>query len=121
MTDSRDDNDLIAIQQSEQFDRLSEQAKQLVQLLIQGQTVFEQSLATQITTITNLHQTTETNMKQHFDYNQAQVLQAIADRQAQAQMQEDKRKEDLILQHLSFPTLDIGYESIDPAHAKTFN
>ncbi|KAH9220710.1 hypothetical protein DL95DRAFT_477881, partial [Leptodontidium sp. 2 PMI_412] len=94
---------------------------QLVQLLIQGQTVFEQSLATQITTITNLHQTTETNMKQHFDYNQAQVLQAIANRQAQAQMQEDKRKEDLILQHLSFPTLDVRYESIDPAHARTFN
>ncbi|KAH6721901.1 hypothetical protein BKA61DRAFT_700906 [Leptodontidium sp. MPI-SDFR-AT-0119] len=117
----KDDNDLIAIQQSEQFDHLSEQAQQLIQLLIQGQNVFEQSLAAQTTTITNLHQTTETNMKQHFDHSQAQVLQAIADSQAQAQMQENKRKEDLILQHLSFPTLDIRYESIDPAHARTFN
>ncbi|KAG4428862.1 hypothetical protein IFR05_015654 [Cadophora sp. M221] len=49
------------------------------------------------------------------------VLKSIADRHAQAQMQEDQRKEDLILQHLSFPTLIVRYESIDPAHAKTFN
>ncbi|KAH7357079.1 hypothetical protein BKA65DRAFT_220909 [Rhexocercosporidium sp. MPI-PUGE-AT-0058] len=117
----KDDNDLVAIQNSELFDRLDQQGQQLVRLLIHGQNVFEQSLAEQTTTISKLQQTTETNIKQHFDHGHAQFLQAVVDRKAQDQARENHRKEDLILQHLSFPTLDVRYENIDPAHAQTFD
>jgi hypothetical protein len=52
---------------------------------------------------------------------EAQLMQVITNKQRQEQSQEDRRREDSILQHLRFPTLDVRYEEIDPAHAKTFN
>ncbi|KAE9374183.1 hypothetical protein N431DRAFT_481460 [Stipitochalara longipes BDJ] len=113
----KEDIDLVLIQQSEQFDRLEDKVQQLVLFLIQNRNVFTQELDSQTTMIDTLHQTTEANIKKHIDHNQAQVMQALTFQQ----LQEDRRKEDAILQHLRFPTLDVRYEEIDPAYAKTFD
>ncbi|PVH83833.1 hypothetical protein DL98DRAFT_412215, partial [Cadophora sp. DSE1049] len=90
-------------------------------MIVQGHEIFEQGLATQTAIIQNLHQTSETNIKRHFDQSHAEVIQAVTKKQKQEQSQDNKRREDAILQHLSFPTMEVRYENIDPAHAKTFN
>jgi hypothetical protein len=95
---------------------LDDGTQHLVTLLIENRSVFTQELALQTAKIGTLYQTTEANIKGHIDQNQAELMRAVAART----LQEDRRKEDILLQHLSFPTLDVRYEEIDPAHAKTF-
>ncbi|KAG4413721.1 hypothetical protein IFR04_013156 [Cadophora malorum] len=117
----REDYDLVSIQSSEHFKLLNEQGKYLIQTISQGREIFEQGFARQAILMQDLHRSTNTELKQHFDQKQAEVIEVVTKKHKQQQSQDSERRENAILQHLSFPTMKVRYENIDPAHARTFN
>ena len=117
----RKDYDLTSIRSLEHFTRLEDQGKRFVQLLVEGQEVFGQGLERHAVITQTFHQATETNLKRHFDQGQAEIIQAVTKKQRQEESQDSKRRENAILQHLSYPTMKVRYENIDQAHARTFN
>ncbi|KAL2074299.1 hypothetical protein VTL71DRAFT_8077 [Oculimacula yallundae] len=112
---------LDSLRWSDQFGRLDDQGKQLIGSLVQVKAALEQSSAAQKTFTGELLLTTETNIKDHLNQNQAQLLQVMIDLRIEGQQQDNLRRENIILSHLAFPTMNKRSEEIDPAHAETFN
>jgi len=117
----RKDFDLASFRNSEKFHRLEDQGKRFIELIIEGQEVFGQKLERHTAIIHTFHQATETNLKRHFDQGREEIIEVVSKKQRQEQSQDSKGRENAILQHLSFPTMKVRYENIDPAHARTFN
>ena len=120
VVDIREDCDLVSQQNSALFDSLGTQGKRLSQIILQGQRVFEQGFIRHATVMQNVYLTTETNIKQHVDQRQAEIIQAVTQKQNREQRKDDQRRQNAILEHLSFPTMEVRYETIDPAHTETF-
>ena len=68
-------------------------------------------------TLTSQIRSTEVVLEQKMDHQHAQLMERSLNRARE----DDSRREMMILQHINFDALDIRYEQVEEAHARTFN
>ena len=67
-------------------------------------------------TLTSQIKSTEIVLEQKMDHQHAQLMERSLNRD-----EDDSRREIMILEHINFDALDVRYEQVGEAHAKTFN
>lgn len=68
-------------------------------------------------TLTSQIKSTQVVLEQKMDHQHAQLMERGLNRARE----DDSRREMMILQHINFDALDIRYEQVEEAHARTFN
>jgi hypothetical protein len=107
-------HDLVSIQQSERFDSLDLNTRNLINSLNDNVAIFSDAVTQQTTVIRELHDSSFRDLKQHID-------QRLGTAEVEKIREKDRLREDKILQHLGFPTMEVRSEDISPVHTRTFD
>jgi hypothetical protein len=107
----------VSIKQSELFDSLDLNTRNLIKSLNDNIAVFSAAVTQQTTVIRDLNNSTSSTLK----YQRRQLELRLKALEVKKLRDENNLREEKILQHVGFPTMRVRSEDISPAHARTYN